>query len=198
MSSPAPTERIVNKNLKSSNVRGHRNNISFATAVATCTTVATTAAAVTPQRAMQSVQDAFIGIVAEKDEFEVLLQEAQNMNNGLEKTFWATDAENHALKADNEDLIAENHTLKADKEDLITENHALKADNEDLIAEKHALEAEVKDVKVTNARLTNARKMDKKAMVKKDKKIKVFRHKTKTLALMLAREGGKEYRLSEY
>ena len=198
MSSPAPNERIVNKNLKSSNVRGHRNNISFATAVATCTTVATTAAAVTPQRAMQSVQDAFIGIVAEKDEFEVLLQEAQmeierlrellnakdvetidlenqlqeaqNMNNGLEKTFWATDAENHALKADNEDLIAE----------------------------KHALEAEVKDVKVTNARLTNARKMDKKAMVKKDKKIKVFRHKTKTLALMLAREGGKEYRLSEY
>ena len=226
MSSPAPNERIVNKNLKSSNVRGHRNNISFATAVATCTTVATTAAAVTPQRAMQSVQDAFIGIVAEKDEFEVLLQEAQmeierlrellnakdvetidlenqlqeaqNMNNGLEKTFWATDAENHALKADNEDLIAENHTLKADKEDLITENHALKAYNEDLIAEKHALEAEVKDVKVTNARLTNARKMDKKAMVKKDKKIKVFRHKTKTLALMLAREGGKEYRLSEY
>ena len=63
MSSPAPNERIVNKNLESSNMRGHRNNVSLATAVAT------TAEAVTPQRAMQSVQDAFIGIiVAEKDE----------------------------------------------------------------------------------------------------------------------------------
>ena len=56
----------------------------------------------------------------------------------------------------------------------------------------------MKDTKVTNPRLTNARKMDKKEMVKKDKKIKTFRHKIKTFTLMLAREGGQEYRLSEY
>ena len=54
------------------------------------------------------------------------LQEAKKINKALEKTFWATDAENHVLTAEKEDLIVENHTLKDDKEDVVAEKHALK------------------------------------------------------------------------
>ena len=56
------------------------------------------------------------------------LQEAKKINKALEKTFWATDAENHVSLRPRKkiDLIVENHTLKADKEDVVAEKYALK------------------------------------------------------------------------
>ena len=172
MSSLVPNERIVNMSIESSNMRDQRNDISLATAVATT-------AAVTPERAMQSVQNAFIGIVAElreanmdNERLRAELQEAQKIIMAREKSFWAIDAENHAIQAQIEDLTAK------------------------MAAQEAAHNNEVNDLKTTNDRLTNAHK---KEMMKKDKKIKAKDKKIKTLdlrvTLMLAREGGRECRL---
>ena len=152
-------------------MRNHRNTQEISLTAASVT------AAVTPERAMQSVQDAFSDIVAVKDKLEISLHEEKIENERVRELLNAKDNQLQEAQRISKALYKTCQTKDAEK-------HTLKAENDVL--------------KATNARLTNAQKMEKKEMVKKDKKIKAFRRTIKTLTLMLARKSGQEYRLSEY
>ena len=77
------------------------------------------------------------------DDVEKRIAELQAENDALRANNEKLRAENEASKADNDKLIAENDAIKMQGEALVAENETLKAQNATLVADNEALKAEI-------------------------------------------------------
>ena len=77
------------------------------------------------------------------DDVEKRIAELQAENDALRANNEKLRAENEASKSDNDKLIAENDAIKMQGEALLAENETLKAQNATLVADNEALKAEI-------------------------------------------------------
>lgn len=89
------------------------------------------------------------------DDVEKRIAELQAENDALRANNEKLRAENEASKADNDKLIAENDAIKMQGEALVAENETLKAQNATLVADNETLKAEIETLTANASQFKN-------------------------------------------